>query len=131
MVFLFLYSYFLLCDFAYVSYVDNTGHNETVKIDRQLLDNSFENLTNNDDSNITYKHIEQLLPPATQYRIFAPIEYVLMTWIISFVLVECRQFFFVDDEDSSGKNTASKNIKKYFRDGWNYLVSFNQKNSLI
>jgi hypothetical protein len=48
------------------------------------------------------------------------LEYVLIIWVISFILVEVRQFFRNESETSS----KFEGLKNYFRDGWNYFDIF-------
>jgi hypothetical protein len=98
-IFLLMYSYFLLCDFTYttsmpIDYIDNAS----------LSLNQSETVMTNEISN-----------PST-------IEYLLLLWIISFILEEFRQFF-TNDRDYALK----KNVKIYFRDEWNcnYVIKSN------
>lgn len=44
------------------------------------------------------------------------IEYLLSMWVLSFMLVEMRQFL-----KSENETTTFESIKNYFRDGWNYF----------
>ena len=95
-MFLLLFSYFLLCDLGYRK--------------EEQLRNVFSLLLNS--SNLTL--------PANKYkynRIYnlSLIEYLLSLWIMSFMLVEIRQFLGSKNEATTSRFEI---VVAYFRDGW-------------